>query len=47
MREHCRAVPPSLAIVNGKVWSRPGLSAVAIEAWDQNVWPEGGLGGRF
>ena len=31
MREHCRAVAASLAIVNGKVWSRPGLTGVAIE----------------
>jgi predicted amidohydrolase YtcJ len=31
MREHCRAVGPFLAIVNGKVWSRPGLTAVTVE----------------
>src|SRR5690242_18101582 len=30
MRQHCRAVPASLAIVNGKVWARPGLTAVVI-----------------
>jgi predicted amidohydrolase YtcJ len=32
MREHCRAVPPSLAIVNGVVWSRPGATCVAIQS---------------
>src|SRR5689334_6351827 len=31
MRQHCRAVPASLAIVNGRVWARPGLSTVLIE----------------
>jgi len=31
MREHCRSVAASLAIVNGQVWSRPGLSAVAVD----------------
>jgi len=31
MRQHCRAVPASLAIVNGTVWSRPGMTAVTVE----------------
>lgn len=35
MRQHCRAVSPSLspslAIVNGNVWSRPGQTAVTVE----------------
>lgn len=31
MREHCRSVRASLAIVNGKVWSRPGLTAVSVD----------------
>src|SRR5438045_7449002 len=30
MRGHCRSVAASLAIVNGQVWSRPGLS-VAVD----------------
>ena len=31
MRQHCRSVPVSLAIVNGKVWSRPRATAVVVE----------------
>src|SRR5256885_7255763 len=31
IRDHCRSVAASLAIVNGQVWSRPGLSAVAVD----------------
>jgi len=31
MPEHCRSTVASLAIVNGKVWQRPGTTAVAVD----------------
>jgi predicted amidohydrolase YtcJ len=31
MRQHCRAVPVSLAIVNGRVWSRQEATTVVVE----------------
>ena len=31
MREHCRSVPADVAIVNGRVWLRAGMTAVSID----------------
>ena len=31
MRQHCRSVAPTLAIINGRVWARPGATAVAVD----------------
>src|SRR5690348_4996884 len=31
MRQHCRSVAPTLAIVNGRVWSRPGATEIGIQ----------------